>query len=136
MQKEVKEKLTAWSLRVAENEHQFKAIDQEQKAFLVREMLPKDIKREFLTGPRKFDEIIEKLEIIVNEMMANNEPVPMDLENLGAPDAKMTPEGFGHEQRHVIRRRMCDRLDSVPSWQGNRQERTERIRNVASWTKR
>ena len=25
--------------------------------------MPKDIKREFLTGPRKFDEIMEKLEI-------------------------------------------------------------------------
>ena len=29
----------------------------------------KDIKREFLSGPRKFDEIMEKLEIIVNEIM-------------------------------------------------------------------
>ena len=26
--------------------------------------MPKDIKRESLTGPRKFDEIMEKLEII------------------------------------------------------------------------
>ena len=26
--------------------------------------MPKDIKREFLTGPRVFDEIMEKLEII------------------------------------------------------------------------
>ena len=35
-------------------------------------MMPKDIKRDFLTGPRKFDEIMEKLEIIVNEMMADD----------------------------------------------------------------
>ena len=27
--------------------------------------MPKDVKQEFLTGPRKFDEIMEKLEIIV-----------------------------------------------------------------------
>ena len=26
--------------------------------------MPKDIRREFLTGPRKFDEIVEKLEIV------------------------------------------------------------------------
>ena len=52
--------------------------------------MPKDIKREFLTGPRKFDEIMEKLEIIVNEMMADDGPVPMDLGNVGMHDAKMT----------------------------------------------
>ena len=52
--KELKERLTAWSLKVAEYEHQFKVIDEAQKIFVVREMMPKDIKREFLTGPRKF----------------------------------------------------------------------------------
>ena len=40
--------------------------------------MPMDIKREFLSGPRKFDEIMEKLEIIVNEMMVDDEPVPME----------------------------------------------------------
>ena len=54
-----------------------------------REMMPKDIKREFLTGPRKFDEIMEKLEIIVNEMMADDGPVPMDLGNARTYDVKM-----------------------------------------------
>ena len=44
-------------------------------------MMPKDIKREFLMGPRKFDEIMGKLEIIVNEMMADDGPVPTDLGN-------------------------------------------------------
>ena len=53
--------------------------------------MPKDTRREFLTGPRKFYEIIEKLEIIVNEMMADDGPVPMDLGNVGAYDAKTTP---------------------------------------------
>ena len=52
--------------------------------------MPKDIKREFLTGPRKFDEIVEKLEINVNEMMADDGPVPMDMGNVGTHDAKMT----------------------------------------------
>ena len=38
--------------------------------------MPKDITREFLTRPRKFDEIMEKLEIIINEMMAEDGPAP------------------------------------------------------------
>ena len=87
--KELKERLTAWSLKVAEYKYQFKAIDEAQKTFVVREMMPKDIKREFLTGPR-IDEIMEKLEIIINEMMADDGPVPMDLVNVGTHDAKMT----------------------------------------------
>ena len=41
-------------------------------------------------GPRKFAETIAKLEIIINEVMADNEPVPMDLGNFGTHDAKMT----------------------------------------------
>ena len=65
-------------------------LDEAQKIFVAREMMPKDIKREFLTGPRKFDEIMEKLVIIVNEMMADDEPVPMDLGNVGTHDTKMT----------------------------------------------
>ena len=40
-------------------------------------MMPKDTKQEFLTGPRKFDEIMDKLEIIINEMMADDGPVPI-----------------------------------------------------------
>ena len=88
--KELNERLTAWSLKVAEYEHQFKTIDEAQKIFVVREMMPKDIKREFLTGPRKFDEIIEELEVIVNEMMADDEPVPMDLGSIGVHDTKTT----------------------------------------------
>ena len=61
--KDAKERLTAWSLRVVEYEDQFKAPDEAQRTFVVREMMLKDIKREFLTRPRKFDEIMEKLEI-------------------------------------------------------------------------
>ena len=75
---------------MAEYEHQFKAIGEAQKTFVVREIMPKDIRRDFLTGLRKFDEIMDKLEIIVNEMMANDGPVPMDLGNVVAHDAKTT----------------------------------------------
>ena len=45
--KELKERLTAWSLKMAEYEHQLKAMDEAQKTTVVREMMPKDIKREF-----------------------------------------------------------------------------------------
>ena len=55
--RELKEKVTAWSLKVAMFEHQFKVIAEAQKTFVVREMMPKDIKRECLAGPGKFDEI-------------------------------------------------------------------------------
>ena len=43
--KELKKRLTAWSLKVAEYKHQFKTIHEAQKIFVVREMMPKDIKR-------------------------------------------------------------------------------------------
>ena len=75
---------------MAEYEHQFKAIDEAQKTLVVREMMPKDIKREFLTRLRKFDEIMEKLDIVVNEKMADDGPVPLDLGNVGTLDAKIT----------------------------------------------
>ena len=65
--KELKERLTAWPLKEAEYKHQFKATDEAQKILVAREMMPKDIKREFLTGPRTFDETMEKLEIIVRD---------------------------------------------------------------------
>ena len=128
----VEGKLTVWSLKVAEYEHQFKTIDEAQKIFVVREMMPKEIKREFLTGPRRFDEIMEKLEIIVNEMMAGDGPVPVDLENVGVHDTKAT-QSDSDEQRHVIRRRVRHCLERIQSRQGSRQEGTEWIGNVASW---
>ena len=74
----MKERLTACSLRVAEYEPQFKAMDEAQKTFVVREMMPKDIKQEFLTGLRESEEIMEKLEIIINEMIADDGLVPLD----------------------------------------------------------
>ena len=67
---------------MAECEHQSKVIDEAQKTFVLREMLPKDSKRECLTEPRTFSEIRKKLEIIMNETMATEGPVPMDLGNV------------------------------------------------------
>ena len=74
---------------MAEYEHQFKAIHEAQKTFVVREMMPRDLQREFLTGPREFDEIMEKLAIIMFEMMAYDGPGPVDLGNVGT-HAKIT----------------------------------------------
>ena len=130
--KEVKERLTAWSLKVAGYEHQYKTNDEAQKIFVVRELMPKNIKREFLTGPRKLDEIMEKLEIIVNEMMADDGPVPMDVGNVGVHDAKTMQSDSDTIKTHVIRRRVrhCKRMQS---WQGSRQAGTEWIGNVALW---
>ena len=88
--KELEDRLTAWSWKVAKYGHQFKAIDEAQKTFVVRDMLPKDSKREFLTGPRKFNEMMGKLKIVINEMMADDGPVPMDLGNVGTHDARTT----------------------------------------------
>ena len=51
--KELKERLTAWSLKVAECEHQIKTVDEAQKMFAVREMMPKDIKTGVLDGTEK-----------------------------------------------------------------------------------
>ena len=60
-----------------------------QKTFVVREM-PKEIKREFLAGPWKFDEITEMLEVIINVMIADERLAPVDLENSGSHDANST----------------------------------------------
>ena len=100
--KGLKERLTAWSLRAAECEHQLKVMDEAQRMFAVREMMPKDMKREFLTGPRKFDEIMQTLGIFINETMADDRPVPLDLGNVGTHPCADDTERFGHEQRHVI----------------------------------
>ena len=88
--KELQKRLIAWSLKVVEYEHQFKLIDEARKIFVVRQMMTKDIKREFLTGPRKFHEIMEKLEIIVDEMVADDGPVPMDLVIVSGHDTMST----------------------------------------------
>ena len=125
--KELKEKPTARSLKVAEYEHQFKAIEEAQKIFVVREMMPEDIKREFLTGPRQFDEVMEKLEIIVNEMVAEDGPVSMDLGNVGTQDTKMTQNDSDTNMKR------CAPLPGKDKRPARGQEGTEWIRYMASW---
>ena len=55
--------------------HQFKVIDEVQKTFVIRERTPKEIKREFLTGPMKLGEIMEKFDVIINVMIADEGPL-------------------------------------------------------------
>ena len=83
--KELKERLTEWSLKVAEYQHQFKVIDEAQK-------VPKDIEREFLTGPRKF--------------VADDGPVPMDLGNVSGHDTKST-QGYSDMSNDVSYEDVC-----------------------------
>ena len=73
---------------MAEYGHKFKVIDEAQNTIVAREMMPKDIKRELMTGLMKLDEIMEKLEIIIHGMIADDGPVPLDLVNLGTHDAR------------------------------------------------
>ena len=118
---------------MAEYEHQFEVIDEAQKTCVVREVMPKDIKREFLTGPKTFFEIMEKLEIIINEIMADDGPVPMALENVGTHDARTT-QSDQDTSNHMSYDDVCvrDRMERIYSWQRSRQERTKRSRNVVS----
>ena len=58
------------------------------------------------------------LEIIINEMMAGDGPVPTDLGNVDTHDAETT---------------QGDVWNRVQSRQGSRQERTKRSRTVVSW---
>ena len=117
---ELKEKLT----KVAEYEHQFKVIDEALK------MMPK-IKRVFLTGPWKFGKILEKLEIIINERVADNRPVPMGLGNVGTHDARTT-QSDQDASNHMSYDDVCvsDRVERIQSWQRSRQQRTKRNRNA------
>ena len=109
---------------MAECEHQFKAIGEAQKTFLVVEM-PKDIKREFLTGPRKFDEFMEKLEIIINEMMADDGPVPMDSGSVGTRDTRMT-QSDSDTSNDMSYDNMCVRSHGKGTEQGRKQARNDR----------
>ena len=78
---ELKEKLTAWALKVAEYGYHFKVIDEAHKTFVVAEMMPKGIRREFI--------IIIIIIIINNAMMADDGPAPMDLGSVGVHAAGM-----------------------------------------------
>ena len=87
--KELKERLTACLLRVAECKHQFKAIDEAQKTFVVREMC-RWCQTRVPDGTEKTLRNHEKIEIIINEMMADDGPVPLDLGKYRYARAKRT----------------------------------------------
>ena len=62
--------------------------------------MPWDIKREFFICPRQFSEIVEKLEVIITEMIADDTSGPMDLVNINAQDSKSS---FGDDEpRHGV----------------------------------
>ena len=82
----MKEKLTAWSLKVAEFEHQFKVIHEAQKTFVVGEIMPKDIQREFWTGTEETRRNNGK--VGDHHQSYDDGPVPMDLENASTEDAR------------------------------------------------
>ena len=51
-------------------------------------MIPAGHQARVVDGTWKFDEIMEKLEIVINDMMADDGPVPLDLRNVGTHDAR------------------------------------------------
>ena len=95
--------------------------------------MPKDIKREVSRGPGRFDEIMEKPEIIANKMMADDGQVPMDLGNIGTHDT-MTTQSDSDTSNDMSFYDVCA-IDwrRVQSQQGSWQEMTERIKDVTSW---
>ena len=94
-------------------------------------MIPEDIQREFLTGLRTFEEIMEKLEIIINELMADDGPEPKDLGNVGKHNARTTQSD--QDASNVMSNDdACDRVERTPSWRRSMQERIKRSRDVVS----
>ena len=118
---EFKEKRTACSLKVAEKEHQFEENDGDAHQA-----------KQLTTGPRKFGEIIEQLEII-NATMVDDGPLPTDLGSFGTQDARTTKSDqdasndmpFYDVRAVAWRRYKADKK--------SRQERTTLSRDVASW---
>ena len=91
-------KLTTWSLKVAVYEHQFKVIGEAQKTFMVREMIPKDIDARVLDGAKETRRNHGKVgDHHQRNMMADDGPVPMDLEKLSVRTMR--------ERRRVTRTR-------------------------------
>ena len=117
--------LTAWSLKVAEYEHQFKVIDAAQKTCVLR--------GDDAEGSRTFFEIMEKLEIIIIETMADDGQEPMDLGTVGTNDARTT-QSDQDTSIDMSYDAVCDRIETIESRQRSRQERTKRNRNEVSRT--
>ena len=82
--------LTTYNLPRHHHSRKFKVTDGAQNTIMAREMMQNDIKRELMSGLMKLDEIMEKLEIIIHGMIADDGTVEMDLVNLGTHDARTT----------------------------------------------
>ena len=72
--------------------------------------------------------------MIINEMVSDDGPVPMDLEYVGTHDARTTQSGqdANNDMSYDC---VCDCMERIQGWQRSRQERTERSRNAVSWRK-
>ena len=85
-------------------------------------------------GPRKFDEILEKLEIIVNKM---NAPTTGQCQWTWATSVCTTQKASQNDSDAsndtVTRRSVCHWMERAQNWQGSRQERTDRVGDMASW---
>ena len=97
----LKDRLTTWSLKVAEYEYQFKVIAEAQRAFLVRAMMPTDIQREFLTGSVP----TEKLEITINERIGLTRGVFSDA-SVHRMHSVTTPASCSNTQA-ISRQQLC-----------------------------
>ena len=71
---------------------------------------------------------MEKLEITVNEMMADDGPAPKDLENACAHGARWT-----QNDQDASNDTFYDGMERIPSWHRSRKERTNWSRTVVSW---
>ena len=70
---------------------------------------------------------MEKLEIITNEMMADDGPMPLDLGNVSGYDTKSTQGDTSNDMSYED---VC-----AIAWKGYRQEGAEWVNTMASWTR-
>ena len=116
--KQLEERLTAWSLKVAEYEQQFKVIGEAQRTFVVREMMPKGHQAEVPDG---------------TEEVRRNYGVTGDHRQRNDGRRRTSTDGSGEERRRVTRTRvttcrttMCVRgKDAKLAKEQARKDRTE-----------
>ena len=109
--KELKGMLTARSLKVAEYEHQFKVIDAEDVR--VMDMMPKNIKREFLTGGGKLTKLWKSWRSSSTKLMTDDGQVPMDPRNVGTHVARTLQMTRTRATTRRMTMCVCDRLERV-----------------------
>ena len=76
---------------------------------------------------------MEKLEIIVNEMMADDGPAPVDLENVGTHDTKMTQNDSDTSNDMSYEDVCAIACKGYKAGKGAGKRGTAWIRNMASW---